>query len=338
MSLLYFLILVGILVLIHEYGHYIQAKLNRVKVNEFSIGFGPKIFSFEKNGTLFSIRILPIGGYVKLAGLDTDEPVEDEFNFHKKSWLSKFLILASGGIMNFLLAILILFVLFVWGAPTIVPTGINTVLPGSPAEIAGIKPGDKIISINGEKVTLSEEITRTIQNSKDKVILEVERSGEILTFELTPKYDEVQKRKLIGITIPSFTDIRYPIGKAFIMSLKEFSAILGGTLGALVKLITGKLSPNSFSGPVGIAKITGVAAQMGIKVFLQLMAFLSIQWGLLNLLPIPALDGGRIFFLILNLSKKVKITPEKENVVHYIGFLVLLVLMILVTIGDVRRF
>ncbi|HOK29261.1 MAG TPA: site-2 protease family protein, partial [bacterium] len=128
MSVLYFLILISILVLIHEYGHYIQAKLNGVKVYEFSIGFGPKAFSFERNGTMFSVRFLPIGGYVKLAGLDTDEPVEDELNFNKKSWFSKFLILASGGIMNFLLAILILFILFVWGVPTVVPTGINTVL------------------------------------------------------------------------------------------------------------------------------------------------------------------------------------------------------------------
>lgn len=338
MSLLYFLILVGILVLIHEYGHYIQAKLNKVKVNEFSIGFGPKIFSFEKDGTMFSIRFLPLGGYVKLAGLDTDEPVEDEFNFYKKSWLSKFLILASGGIMNFLLAILILFILFVWGVPTAVPTGINTVLPDSPAYVAGIRPGDKILSINGREVTLPQEITEAIQNSKDKVVLEIERSGERLTFELTPRYDNEQKRKLIGITIPSFTDIRYPVGKAFVMSLKEFFVILVGTLGALIRLITGRLGTESFSGPLGVARMTGVAAQMGIKVFLQLMAFLSIQWGLFNLLPIPALDGGRIFFLILNLGKKVKISPEKENIVHYIGFLVLLVLMIIVTIGDVKRF
>ncbi|HOL54274.1 MAG TPA: M50 family metallopeptidase, partial [bacterium] len=223
MSVLYFLILISILVLIHEYGHYIQAKLNGVKVYEFSIGFGPKAFSFERNGTMFSVRFLPIGGYVKLAGLDTDEPVEDELNFNKKSWFSKFLILASGGIMNFLLAILILFILFVWGVPTVVPTGINTVLPGSPAEMAGIKPGDRIISVNGKEVTLSEEITQAIQSSKDKVILEIERGGERLTIELIPKYDEVQKRNLIGITIPAFTDVRYPVGEAFIMSLKEFS-------------------------------------------------------------------------------------------------------------------
>jgi len=289
MSVLYFLILISILVLIHEYGHYIQAKLNGVKVYEFSIGFGPKAFSFERNGTMFSVRFLPIGGYVKLAGLDTDEPVEDELNFNKKSWFSKFLILASGGIMNFLLAILILFILFVWGVPTVVPTGINTVL-------------------------------------------------QRLTIELTPKYDEVQKRNLIGITIPAFTDIRYPVGEAFIMSLKEFSTIIVGTLEAFGGLITGKLGSEAISGPIGVARITGAAAQMGIKVFLQLMAFLSIQLGLFNLLPIPALDGGRIFFLILNLGKKIKISPEKENLVHYIGFLVLLILMIIVTIGDVSRF
>lgn len=338
MNLLYFLILVTTLVLIHEYGHYIQARLNKVKVNEFSIGFGPKVFSFEKNGTTFSIRFLPVGGYVKLAGLDTDEPVEDEFNFYKKSWVSRFLILISGGIMNFLLAILILFILFIWGIPTVVPTGINTVLPNSPADIAGIKPGDKILSINGREVTLPQEITEAIQSSRDKVVLEIERGGERLIFELTPRYDKVQKKRLIGITIPAFTNVRYTVDKAFIMSIKEFFAILVGTLGALLKLISGRLGPETFSGPLGVARMTGMAAQMGIKVFLQLMAFLSIQWGLFNLLPIPALDGGRIFFLILNLGKKVRIAPEKENIVHYIGFIVLLVLMIIVTIGDVRRF
>lgn len=338
MNFLYFLILVGILVLVHEYGHYIQAKLHGVGVIEFSIGFGPVIFSFERNKTRFSIRILPIGGYVKLAGLDTDEDIEDEANFHKKSWFTKFSILASGGIMNFLLAILILFILFLWGVPTVVPTGINSVLSGSPAEVAGLRPGDKIVSINGNMVSTPQDITQTIQKSKGKLLLEVDRSGDRITLEVEPKYDPKQKRRLIGITVPSFTEVRYPVFESLKMALSEFGVIVFGTLGALWNLITGKLGADSFSGPIGVAKITGVAAQMGIKVFMQLMAFLSIQWGLFNLLPIPALDGGRILFLILNLWKRLEITPEKENVVHYIGFLFLLVLMIIVTIGDVRRF
>lgn len=338
MNLFYFLILVGILVLVHEYGHFLMARLHKVGVIEFSIGFGPVVISFEKNKTKFSIRLLPFGGYVKLAGLDAEETVEDETNFYKKSWLARFSILASGGIMNFLLAIVILFLLFVWGVPTVVPTGINSVLSGSPAELTGLKPGDKIISINGNPVFTAQDITQAIQNSKNKVVLVVEREGNRLTFEVTPKYDAEQKRRLIGITVPFFTEVKYPFFSAFRMALGEFGTIILGTLDALWRLMTGRLGAESFSGPIGVARMTGVAVQMGIKVFLQLMAFLSIQWGLFNLLPIPALDGGRILFLTLNLWKKAKISPERENFIHYIGFLVLLVLMIIVTIGDVRRF
>lgn len=338
MNLFYFLILVGILVLVHEYGHYLFAKLHRVGVIEFSIGFGPSIISFEKKKTKFSIRLLPFGGYVKLAGLDAEETIDDETNFHRKSWLARFSILASGGIMNFLLAIFILSILFAWGVPTVIPTGINSVLPGSPAELVGIKPGDKIVSINGNLVSTAQDITQAIQASKDKVILVVERGEKRLTFEVIPKYDAEQKRKLIGITVPFFTEVRHPIFNALKMAFSTFIAIILGTLDALWRLITGRLGAESFSGPIGVARMTGLAAQMGIKVFLQLMAFLSIQWGLFNLLPIPALDGGRILFLVLNLWKKIKISPERENFIHYIGFLILLVLMIIVTIGDVRRF
>jgi regulator of sigma E protease len=338
MNLLYFLILVGVLVLAHEYGHYIQARLHGVGVIEFSIGFGPSIFSFERNRTRFSIRLLPFGGYVKLAGLDTEEGIDDESSFHKKSWLARFSILASGGIMNFLLAIVILFMLFLIGVPTVIPTGINSVLPGSPADMAGLKPGDRIISINGKTVATSQDITQAIQSSRDKVIIEVDRNGTIMTFEVEPRYDPSQKRRLVGITLPFFTEVRYPVFESLKMALVTFGTIIAGTLDALWKLITGRLGAESFSGPIGVAKITGVAAQMGIKVFMQLMAFLSIQWGLFNLLPIPALDGGRILFLILNLWKRLRITPEKENIVHYIGFLLLIALMIIITIGDVRRF
>ncbi len=338
MNLFYFLILVGILVLIHEYGHYLFARLHKVGVIEFSIGFGPSILSFEKNKTKFSIRLLPFGGYVKLAGLDTEETVDDESSFHRKSWLARFSILASGGIMNFLLAIFILSLLFTWGFPTVIPTGINSVLSGSPAELAGIKPGDKIISINGKLVSTAQDITQAIQSSEDKVILVIEREGNRLTFEIMPRYDAEQNKKLIGITVPSFTEIKYSIFNALKIAFGTFSAIILGTLDALWKLITGRLGTESFSGPIGVARMTGAAAQMGIKVFLQLMAFLSIQWGLFNLLPIPALDGGRILFLILNLWKRVKISPERENFIHYIGFIILLVLMIIVTIGDVRKF
>jgi regulator of sigma E protease len=339
MNILLFLILVGILVLIHEYGHYLQAKLHKVKVEEFSIGFGPRVLSFKRNDTQFSIRLLPIGGFVNLAGLDIDKPVEEEGNFQNKSWFSKFIILASGVIMNFLLAIFILTILFNWGIPTkMIPTGINSIVPNSPADIVGLKPGDKIIAINQKPVTSAEEVINIIKSADRPIVLEVERKGEQLKFTVAPKYDPAQKRRLIGITMPSFIDEKYPIFEAFIKALEEFWAVLIGTLGAIWGLITGKLGSDSFSGPVGLVKMTGMVSQMGIKAFLQFMAFLSIQWGLFNILPIPALDGGRILFLILGLWKKVKLSPEKENIIHYIGFLFLMILMIIITIGDIRRF
>jgi len=339
MNVLLFLVLVGILVLIHEYGHYLQARLHKVKVEEFSIGFGPRVLSFEKNDTRFSIRALPIGGFVNLAGLDVDKPVDEEGDFQNKSWFSKFIILASGVIMNFLLAIFLLTILFNWGIPSkIVPTGINSIVPGSPAAIAGLKPGDKIISIDQKPVNSTEDVINIIKGTDKSLVLDVERNGKILSFTVTPRYDPNQKRRIIGITMPTFLDERYPIFEAFIKALEEFWAVIVGTLAAIWGLITGRLGVNSISGPVGLVKMTGAVSQMGFKAFLQFMALLSIQWGLFNILPIPALDGGRILFLILGLWKKIRLSPEKENVIHYIGFLFLMILMIIITIGDIRRF
>ncbi|MGB9681823.1 MAG: RIP metalloprotease RseP [bacterium] len=339
MNILLFLVLVGILVLIHEYGHYLQARLHKVKVEEFSIGFGPRVFSFERKDTKFSIRLLPIGGFVNLAGLDVDKPVDEKDSFQSKSWFSKFIILASGVIMNFLLAIFILTILFNWGIPSkIVPTGISSIVPNSPAEVAGLKVGDKIIFIDQKPVTSTEEVINVIKGTDKPLVLKVDRNGKTLSFTVTPRYDPTQKRRIIGITMPSFLDERYPIFEAFMKALEEFWAVLIGTLTAIWGLITGRLGTSSLSGPVGLVKMTGAVSRMGFKAFLQFMALLSIQWGLFNILPIPALDGGRILFLILGLWKKIRLSQEKENIIHYIGFLFLMILMIIITIGDIKRF
>lgn len=328
---LYTILVFAVVIAIHEFGHFIVAKLSGVKVHEFALGMGPKLLHIKKGETEYTLRLLPIGGYVKMEGEDEDS--DDARSFGKQpSWI-KILIVAAGAIMNFALA-LVVFVIYSYGMgyPT---TVIDLVVEDMPAYESGIQKGDKIIDINDQEVEKWTEVTEKITASKSENIkFTILRDGEEKTFEITPTIDKEENRKMIGIQ-PTFE-------KNFI------SAIKGGfsNFGVAVKLMfefignifTGNVNKDEVSGPIGIVYAVSEVSKQGFLTLLFFTGLISINLGVFNLLPIPALDGSRIVFLLIEIVRGKPIDPNKEGLVHMIGFILLIILMIVVAYNDIIKF
>lgn len=317
-------------ILVHEFGHFAVAKLVGIKVNEFSIGMGPKILQTKKGETEYTLRILPIGGYVKMEG--EDEKSNDPRSFSKVPALSRIAVVAAGAIMNFISAIIILAIVSHGiGMPS---NTVDTALPGSPAEEAGIKSNDTIISINGNKINSWNAIVDNINEANPDKEMEVivNRDGDILNFNIFPEVKE--GRTVIGVApayIKSFSSaVRGGFEKTsmFLRLMFEFIGMV----------FQGKVSTNDLSGPVGVIREVGVAARLGIYNLLYLLGFISINLGFFNLLPIPALDGSRIVFLVIELIRGKPIDPDREGFIHLIGFVLLISLMLIVTYKDILKF
>lgn len=318
-------------ILFHEFGHFIVAKMVGIRVNEFSIGMGPKIFQKKKGETKYSIRALPIGGYVSMEG--EDENSEDPRSFNKVPAPSRIAVVAAGAIMNFILAMIVFSIVsFNAGMPT---TTILETIKNSPAEKVGMKPGDVIVSINNEQIKNWDSIVNEISNSNPKEDMEVTilRNEEKIDYLLKPEIGD-NNRIIIGIV---------PVSqKSF------FSSIKGGfeKTGFMLKLMfdfikmafRGQVSTKDLSGPVGVIYTIGEAAKYGFINLIYLMGFISVNLGFFNLLPLPALDGSRIVFLFIEIIRGKAIDPEKEGFIHFIGFVLLILLMITVTYSDVIRF
>lgn len=318
-------------ILFHEFGHFIVAKSVGIKVNEFSIGMGPKIFQKEKGETKYSIRALPIGGYVSMEG--EDEISDDSRSFNNVSVLSRIAVIAAGAMMNFILAIIVLsIVAFNLGMPT---TTIKDTQQNSPAEKAGIQSGDTITSINDEQIASWDSIVEKINNSEvnKEIKVTVLRNEEQMDYFIQPQKDE-ENRSIIGIE---------PVSKkSFLTAIKGGFEQTWGMLklmfGFFEMLFRGQVSTKDLSGPVGVIYTIGEAAKYGIINLLYLMGFISVNLGFFNLLPLPALDGSRIVFLLIEKIRGKAINPEKEGFIHFIGFVLLILLMLTVTYSDIIRF
>ena len=318
-----------LVVLLHELGHFTVAKMVGIKVNEFSIGMGPKLLQKEKGDTQYTLRLLPIGGYVKMEG--EDENSEDPRSFSKVSPLARIAVVAAGAFMNFVLAIIVLtIVAFNTGVPT---TTIGEIIQNSPAEINGIEPGDRIVEINGTKISDWNDITNLVSNSNADEELEVKVLRNNIEQKLSVKPIIEDGRVIIGI-IPSYE-------KSFSSAIKggiENTILFVNLMFDFLKMLfQGKVSTNDLSGPIGVISEIGQAASMGISNVLFLLGFISVNLGFFNLLPIPALDGSRIVFLLIELVRGKPIDPDKENLIHTIGFVLLISLMLIVTYKDLIR-
>lgn len=330
MTIVYAIIIFCLLIFVHEFGHFIVAKAVGIRVNEFALGMGPLLFHFTKGETEYSLRALPIGGYCKMEG--EDEESEDVAAFNNKPFWAKALVVAAGSVMNLLLAVIILaMIFFAVGTPT---NSIKDVAPDNPAYIAGLKSGDEIISIDGKAIEEWQDITEAITSSKrDTIAITVDRDGQQLSFESGVAIAE-DGRRVIGIT-PAYA--KNPV-KAVALGAQSTVEMGVKMVEVIGQLFTGEVSTKSLTGPVGIVYIVGDTAKMGITYLAQLTALISLNLAIVNLLPFPALDGGRLLFMVIRLFTGKAISDETEGKIHFVGILLLFGLMIYITFQDVGRF
>lgn len=316
-------------VLLHELGHFTVAKLVGIKVNEFAIGMGPKLLQTTKGETQYTLRALPVGGYVKMEG--EEEGSDDPRSFGKASVFSRIAVISAGAIMNFILAIVILaIVAFNVGIPT---TTISETIEGSPAEKFGILAGDRILKINDSDISDWQDIINSINmyGMADELEIEVQREGIIQTVKVLPVEDN--GRVVIGI-MPEYEHKAGSAIKAGFEDTWYFIKLMFNFLGMLFQ---GKVSTDDLAGPIGVISEVGNAAKVGFMNLLYILGFISVNLGFFNLLPIPALDGSKIVFLLIELLRGKPIDPEKEGFIHLIGFVFLISLMLIVTYKDLIR-
>lgn len=372
LSIISFLIVFSILILIHELGHFLVARLFKVKADEFGYGLPPRITGFVKeNGkwkrvkssdrgpyknTIWSLNWLPIGGFVRIKG-EQGEGSNDPDAFHVKPVWQRFLIISAGVVMNWLLAIVLLSVGLAIGIPAMlgeVPKGaivtgdrevmIVDVVKGGVAEKAGIESMDTIITMSGKAPTTVTEVqTMVAESGFTPIDVVVRRGKETKTFELTSEYLEDLGKPGIGVALGETGSVRFPVHLAFINGVKltwDYTVSVVVTFARLFRDIFtgGHETLDQISGPIGIASMTGKIAQRGFMQLLNFAAILSVNLAVLNFLPIPALDGGRAVFLILEAIRRKPIRQNVEALIHNIAFLLLIGLVVLISVRDVWKF
>lgn len=320
-----------LVILIHEFGHFIVAKMNGVSVLEFSIGMGPKLFQKESNGTLYSLRLLPVGGYCQLEGEDEENDSPNSLN--NQSPLVRLKVILAGAIMNFILAFILLILLM---SVSRVSTEISGVIKDSPAYSSGIQTGDKIVSINGKNINDGEELLENIKESQGDLNIRVIRDSQSKNIKVTPRLENNVRK--IGVNFQEEYNIKnFSLIKGFKKGVITFLNLTGMLYKFLGMLITGQLGLGGVSGPVGVVKEIGNAAKTGVANLIFLLAYININLGVFNLLPIPALDGGRAIFILIEVIFGKKISQEKEGYIHMVGLIMLLALIAIVTIKDVIK-
>lgn len=365
-TILIFVAVLAVLVLVHEFGHFIIAKRSGIRVDEFGFGFPPRIFGKRWRGTLYTLNWIPLGGFVKIKGVAGDDPKAgkssapstNKDSFTDTSHTRRFLILFAGIGMNLLLAVVLFTITHALGATTDISRAkdgadisdrrvlVSSVLEQSPAQNAGLQPGDIIVSVNNQPTESATAISdHTQAEGGTDLDVQVQSGEEIRSLTIPTAQIPTGDGGTyigIGIALQEIATVRYPIYVApwrGIQSTVEVTKEIFISLGRLVQSLaqTGKTGED-LAGPVGIAVITGQVASLGMVELLQFVSVLSINLAIFNFLPIPALDGGRIVFLILEAVRRKPVSPQLEAVVHNIGFLALLAVAILVTIKDVARF
>ncbi len=337
MTLIFMVLIFLILIFPHELGHFLAAKVSGMRVEKFSLGFGPKLWGVKKNETEYAISLIPIGGYLKIAGMAPGEQ-QVEGGFYSKSLSKKLAVILCGPAMNFLVSILLFSFIFIIGfqVTDFESPVVGEVIEASPAQEAGVKLGDEILSINGHKVEEWQQITNFIQGEEENELqILILRGEDTLIAKIKPRYYPEYQRSLIGIS-PSTKFIRYDPLTSIGLGVQRVAFLIKLIFKTLGGMIIGKTLAQ-FTGPVGIVQYVGEASKLGIIPFVSLTALLSVNLGLFNLFPIPALDGGRILFILVGAIRKRPIKIEFQEFVHYIGFLILIIFMFLVTYQDILR-
>lgn len=326
------IIMFGVLITGHEFGHFITAKAVGIKVNEFAIGMGPAIFQKQCKETLVSLRVFPIGGYCAMEGEDTDSFGEGSFN--SKSNPQKMLVVAAGAIMNFLMAIVILFIMSMMiGNPTNI---VMDTVDNSPAEQLGIQAGDRIVSLNGNPISEWTDLTEFMSSlhSGDEVSVVVERGKEEIAFNPVAVTANENGAVQLGVYSQREADIVQSMQYGVTGSVD----LLKLTYKCLGMLITGEASVKDVVGPVGVVSVMDDAAKQSWYLVLYLAALISVNLAVINLLPLPALDGGRLLFLIIGAITRKPLNQEIEGRIHYIGLILFMALALVITVKDINQF
>lgn len=351
------LLIISFLVTIHEFGHYATARKFGMKVEEFAIGMGPVIFkrTSQKTSIVYSIRCIPIGGFCKIKGEDGEIKESDCFGA-KKIW-QRAIVLAAGVTMNLIFAIMLIYIGLIVGMPNVIDSNqdygkakitkerilINSVLPGSTAEKAGIKTGDDLITLNGEKVVNSKLLNEKLQNLNNINLTIKDSSGkEKQIMNLDKEFNTELNKEIFGVSFTQVAIVSYgplqAIPKTF-QTLWFFTKEMFGGLGYMItSIFSGKGLPEGLAGPIGITFITEEAIRQGISYVLYIIAQISLNLAIINIIPFPALDGGRLLFLIFEKIKGSPLNEKFEIIANGIGFLLLMALLIFVTFKDVGNF
>jgi regulator of sigma E protease len=351
-----FLVLITVIVFVHEMGHYLVARANGVRVETFSIGFGPELFGFTaKSGTRWKFSLLPLGGYVRMFG-DLDgpgegadkiaamSPEERAVAFRTKKVHQRASIVVAGPVINFIFGILLLAGLFMAYGEQRTPPVIGQVMPGSAAEAAGLKPGDRILVANGESVSTFQDLQRIVQITVgEPVLLVIDRSGHKETISVQPRMTEMtdtlgrkEKLPILGVTQPADATVIVHHGpfSAIAAATVKTRQIVDANFKAIGQIIAGRRDTDQLSGPVGIAKQIGQAAKLGLPSILFFAAYISINLGLFNLFPIPLLDGGHLLFYCVEAVLGRPLGPRAQEYGFRVGLFLVLALMILATGND----
>lgn len=342
MNILVAILVFSLLILFHELGHFSLAKLNGIRVNEFSLGLGPTIVGFTKGETKYSLKLLPFGGACMMEG--EDENSDDDRAFNKKSVWARISVVAAGPIFNFIMAFL--FSAVVLGAAGVDKPVLSDVIEGYAAEEAGLQSGDTLVELGGKNIHFYREVSvYSTFHEGEPVEIVYERDGQEYETTLVPKYDEELGRYLYGfISAGAREKVGFveTLGYAFC----EVGYYIDTTIQSLKLMFTGGVTVNDLSGPVGIVQNMGEVYEESVQndgyfyAFLNMMSWaimLSANLGVMNLLPIPALDGGRLVFLAVEAIRGKPISPEKEGMVHMIGIILLFILMFVVMFNDIRK-
>jgi regulator of sigma E protease len=347
-NVIYAIIALSILIFVHEMGHFIMARIVNVKVLVFSLGFGKKLLSFRKGETEYALSAVPLGGYVKLLGESTEDTVPEEEadrSYSNKPPIIRILIAFVGPLFNILFAGFLFFIIFASGY-SVLSTKVGSVEKGYPAEAAGIQEGDIITSVEGTPVEEWSDLMDVMAKAEMKPLkFGIKRDGTSLEVTITPKetdskniFGETTKRKVIGVVASSsFVERREtPLG-ALTRAVTQTYTLSELTVVGVVKLIQGSISPKNIGGPILILQTAGKTAKEGKRNFAYFVAIISINLGVVNLLPIPILDGGHIFFYVLELVIRRKIPLKTVEIAQKVGMAVLVMIMLLATVNDVTR-
>ncbi len=327
----------GILISVHEFGHFICAKLTGMRVEEFAIGFGPKLYSNQDGETLYSLRAIPLGGYNKIAGMDPGDPVDDR-SFKSKSVPARMLVILAGSLMNILLPILIFWVLFMSqgiGMPVNKPI-LGQIIPGYAAAESGLQTGDTVLAVNGEKVGSWNEMRQALSKAGlNPIQMQVQRGQDTKSFSMTPTANPDTGKPFIGV-VAKMEQHRLGPAAAFTTSVKATVSTIQEMLTSLYRMVSGKAAAE-VAGPIGVAKMAGEVAHQGVGLLLQFTALLSLNLAVINMLPLPALDGGHFFLLLWEGLTGRKVGDNAMRNIQTAGILMILAITVFATYKDLMR-